>query len=107
MPGSTEPGIPVCAVATAPSPTARWPATPTCPARVTPLPIRLLPAMPTWPHSTVSEPMVTEWPTCTRLSSFEPRPMRVSPSAARSTAVSAPISTSSSITTVPTWGNFW
>ena len=50
---------------------------------------------------------VTEWPICTRLSSFVPRPMRVSPRAARSIAVRAPISTSSSTTTIPTCGIFW
>ena len=99
-------GIPVWAVAMAPSPTVRWPATPTCPASVTLLPIRVLPAMPTCPAITVSAPMRTEWPTWTRLSILVPRPTRVSPMEARSMATRAPISTSSSITTMPTCGIF-
>ena len=99
--------MPVWAVATTPAPIVRWPATPTWPASVTRSPSVVLPAMPTWPASTLSLPIATEWPICTRLSILLPRPMRVSCSAARSTAVSAPISTSSSITTMPTCGIFW
>ena len=105
-PGSTDAGMPVCAVAIAPSPIVRWPATPTWPARVTRLPTRVLPAIPTWPASTVSWPITTEWPTCTRLSILVPRPMRVSLMEARSMAARAPISTSSSTTTIPTCGIF-
>ena len=33
---------------------------------------------PTWPASTLSSPIVTEWPICTRLSILVPRPIRVS-----------------------------
>ena len=55
---------------------------------------------------TTRSPISQLWPTWTMLSSFVPRPMRVRPNAARSTHVWAPISTSSSITTVPTCGNF-
>ena len=51
--------------------------------------------------------MLTPCATCTRLSIFVPAPMRVSPTAGRSTAACAPISTSSSITTRPTCGIFW
>ena len=96
--------MPVLAVAIVPSPIVMWPTMPTWPARVTRLPIFVLPAMPTCAATIESAPMVTEWPTCTRLSSLVRGPMRVSPRAARSMAVSAPISTSSSITTMPTCG---
>ena len=84
-----------------------WPAMPTWPPSMTPEPMRALPATPTWAAMTVSWPTCTEWPICTRLSSLVPRPMRVSAVAERSMAVRAPISTSSSITTTPTWGILW
>ena len=51
-------------------------------------------------------PICTLWPTCTRLSIFVPRPMRVALNFARSMQTHEPISTSSSMTTVPICGTF-
>ena len=62
--------------------------------------------MPAWATMMVSDPITVLWPICTRLSIFVPRPMTVSPRVARSTVTLAPISTSSSTTTRPTWGIF-
>ena len=56
-------GIPVCAVATAPSPMVRWPATPTWPARMTFLPTWVEPERPTCEQSSVSAPTEEPWPT--------------------------------------------
>jgi hypothetical protein len=47
--------------------------------------------------------MVQLWPMWTRLSSFAPRPMRVSPMLARSMQVLAWSSASLSTTTLPDW----
>ena len=58
------------------------------------------------PASSTLRPTVTPWPICTRLSILVPALMRVSPTAGRSTVVLAPSSTSSSMTTVATWGIF-
>jgi hypothetical protein len=63
-----------------------------------------LPERPVCAAMTTSSPMRTLWPTWTRLSIFVPRQMRVSSSAPRSTVELAPISTSSSMTSRPTWG---
>ena len=86
---------------------------------VAPLPMVTLLGMPTWPHSVTPSSITTapamatcaqikqcgpinvSWPTCTWLSIFVPRPMRVSALTPRSMVQSAPISTSSSITTLP------
>ena len=62
--------------------------------------------MPTWATMMVFAPTTELWPICTRLSIFVPRPITVSPRVARSIAMLAPISTSSSTTTRPTWGIF-
>ena len=103
-PASTELGMPVCAVAMVPAPIVMWPATPTWPASVTLSSTFVLPAMPTWPASSTFFPIVTPCAICTRLSILLPAPTRVSPTAGRSIAELAPISTSSSITTPPTCG---
>ena len=66
-----------------------------------------LPAMPTWATRRVSSPTVTLWATWTRLSVLTPRWIHVLPNVARSMALSAPISTSSSIWTMPVWGILW
>ena len=86
-PGSTELGMPVCAVATTPLPMRRWPATPTWPASITSSSIVVLPAMPTCAASSTSRPSVTPCAICTRLSIFVPAPIRVSPTAGRSIVV--------------------
>ena len=52
--GGTSLGMPLCAVAMAPSPMVQWPATPTWPARMTFLPMVVEPARPTWAQSRVS-----------------------------------------------------
>ena len=81
--------------------------------------------MPTWPAMTAplptvrgagdagyamtritSSPMSQLWPTWTRLSIFVPRRMRVCLSAPRSMVELAPISTSSSMSSVPCCGNW-
>ena len=41
------------------------------------------PASPTWAQSRVFSPTEEPWPTCTRLSTFTPSPMRVAPTLAR------------------------
>jgi len=60
--------------------------------------------MPVWADDTVFSPICTLWPIWIRLSSFTPRRMTVESVLARSMQVLAPISTSSSITTLPSWG---
>src|SRR5260370_12171746 len=72
FPGATSPGMPLCAVAIAPSPTVQWPATPTWPARITFFPIVVDPASPTFAQSSVSPPTGDPSPTRTRLSTFTP-----------------------------------
>ena len=62
------------------------------------------PAMPTCDTRKQCFPTRTLWPICTRLSIFVPSPMTVSPSAARSIVVPAPISTSFSMRTMPICG---
>src|SRR5260370_25982677 len=47
FPGATSPGMPLCAVAIAPSPTVQCPATPTWPARITFFPLVVDPTTPT------------------------------------------------------------
>src|SRR3984885_9253871 len=79
---------------------------PTCPPSTTSFSITMLPESPVCAAITTFCPILQLWPMCTRLSIFVPRPMRVSSSAPRSIVVLAPISTSSSITNLPTWGNF-
>ena len=86
------------------SPITRWPATPDWPARVTRLPSLVLPAMPLWAARIESSPIRTLCATWTRLSIFVPRPITVVPREARSIVTFAPISTSSSILRLPTWG---
>ena len=102
----SETATPVFAPSITPSPTSRCPASPDCPPIITRFPIRALPAIPTWAAITVSRPISTLCPTWIRLSSLVPGPTRVTPSAARSIVVFAPISTSSPISTVPTCGIF-
>ena len=70
------------------------------------LPSLVLPEMPLWAAITVFSPMTTLWATWIRLSSLTPFLIRVSPSVARSMVVQAPISTSSSRTTIPICGIF-
>src|SRR5207302_417159 len=65
---------------------------------------RALPATNTAAAMATSSPICTLCAMWTRLSSLVPRPIRVTPSMARSTVVLAPISTSSSMTTRPIWG---
>src|SRR3954470_3481613 len=101
LPASTSLGMPLCAVATAPSPTLQCPATPTCPARITFLPTSVDPARPTCAHSSVFSPTDEPCPTCTRLSTFAPSPMRVSPTDARSMQALACTSTFDAMTTRP------
>src|SRR5579862_9172744 len=81
------------------SPTLQCPTTPTFPVRITRLPISVDPASPTCEQSSASSPTCDPCPTCTRLSTFTPRPSRVSPTLARSIQEFAWISTSSPITT--------
>src|ERR1035441_8882733 len=83
----------------APSPTLQCPTTPTCPVRIALLPISVDPASPTCAQRSTSSPTWDPCPTCTRLSTFTPRPIRVSPTLARSMQEFACTSTSSSITT--------
>ena len=83
------------------------PTTPTWPARVTLLPIFVLPAIPTCATITESSPISTLWAICTKLSIFVPLPITVSPNVALSIVTHAPISTSSSILTIPTCGILW
>src|SRR6266702_3652023 len=59
------------------------------------------PARPTCPQSIVSDPTCEAWPIKTRSSSLVPRPIRVSPTVARSTHAFACTSTSSSSTAGP------
>src|SRR5215218_3832091 len=70
-------------------------------------PIFTLPAMPTCATSSPCGPIFVPWPTATRSLNLVPRPMTVLPSVARSMEQLAPISTSSSITTLPTCGILW
>src|SRR6266571_6040519 len=100
-PAGTSLGIPLCAVAIAPSPILQCPATPTCPASITFFPTSVDPASPACAHNKLSSPTFDPCPTCTKLSIFAPREMRVSPTLARSMHALAWISTSSSITVGP------
>src|SRR5271170_465164 len=79
---------------------------PTCPPSTTSFSITMLPESPVCAAITTFCPSRQLCPMCTRLSIFVPRPIRVSSSAPRSIVVFAPISTSSSITSLPTCGNF-
>src|SRR5215471_7135282 len=99
-------GIPACAPAMAPSSSVQWSAIPTCPPTTTPLPRRELPEMPVCAAITLCSPISTLCATCTRLSIFTPVAIRVVSSDPRSIVVLQPISTSSPISTPPTWGNF-
>src|SRR5579883_1747223 len=103
-PGGTSRVTPLSAMITASSPIVRWSAIPDMPPMRTRCPIRTLPATKTAAAMATSSPTWTLWRMWTKLSSFVPRPIRVAPSVARSTVELAPISTSSPITTVPTWG---
>src|ERR1700722_12578599 len=100
--GSTPP----CPPSITPSPMRACSPMPTCPPSTTPFSITMLPESPVCAAITTSSPIWQLWPMWTRLSIFVPRPIRVSSSAPRSIVVLAPISTSSSITSFPTWGNF-
>ena len=64
------------------------------------------PETPTWAIKSAASPTWTLCATWTRLSILAPAPMRVAPKRPRSMATFAPISTSSSTTTVPHWGIF-
>ena len=86
------------------SPMVTWSAMPTCPARKQLCPTFEVPAMPVWAEETVFSPICTLWPIWIRLSSFTPRRMIVESVLARSMQVLAPISTSSSTTTLPSCG---
>ncbi len=104
-PGSRSCATPDWAPMRAPSPMERCPMIPTCPATTTPMPSLLDPETPDCATRRESGPTSTLWATMTRSSILTPRPMRVTPRAARSTQLLAPISTSSSTTTIPTCGN--
>ncbi|MBK7877967.1 MAG: hypothetical protein IPJ77_20005 [Planctomycetes bacterium] len=88
----------------APAPISMWPLTPACPARIARGPTRVEPAMPTCAIRSAPSPTTTLCAMCTRLSILTPRPMRVAPKRPRSIAAFAPISTSSSTTTLPHCG---
>src|SRR5216683_6828570 len=103
-PAGTSLGTPDLAVRMAPAPIVTWSATPTCPASMARLPTRDEPAMPTWETRITSSPTSQLCPICTRLSILVPRRTIVSPRVARSIAVLAPISTSSSMRRPPTCG---
>src|SRR5258707_220299 len=92
---------------TAPSPTVRWPALPTRAARTQPLPICVEPARPVSPQIMVFSPTREACPTRTKSSSLVPRPMRVSPTVARSTQELAWTSTSSSRMARPDCANLY
>ena len=68
-----------------PRPSRTWPVAPDCPAIITSSSSTVLPAMPTCAASSTLRPIFTPCATCTRLSIFVPAPMRVSPTAGRST----------------------
>ena len=72
------------------SPTVKWPAAPDCPPIVTRFPISTEPAIPTWATNMQSSPILVPWPTTTELLNLVPRPIRVTPSVARSIAQTAP-----------------
>src|SRR5574341_108391 len=103
-PGSRSCPTPDCALMTARSPMVRWPTMPDWPQQTTPIPSLVEPEIPTCDARIESGPISTLWAVWTGLSILAPRQMRVTPSVARSTQVLAPISTSSSITTIPTCG---
>ncbi|EAU64901.1 hypothetical protein STIAU_5450 [Stigmatella aurantiaca DW4/3-1] len=103
-PSSTSCATPDWAPTLARSPTRIWPTTPTCPASTTPVPTSAEPETPACAQMSVSGPIFTLWASCTRLSSFVPRPTTVSPMVALSMHVQAPTSTSSSMRTMPVWG---
>jgi PAS domain S-box-containing protein len=67
-------------------------------------PISVDPAIPTCDTIRQCLPIFTLCAICTRLSTFVPSPITVSPRAARSTVVPAPSSTSSSMRTIPICG---
>ena len=81
-----------------------WPRVPTCPPTLTWSPMTVEPAKPVNDASAQCLPIRQLCPICTRLSIFVPAPIRVLPVCARSTHVFAPISTSSSSTTLPICG---
>ena len=81
----------------------RCPAAPTWPPMRTKRPTCVLPERPTWAARALPSPIEQPCAIITRLSILAPRRMTVAPTAARSTVVLAPISTSSSSTTVPAW----
>ena len=95
------------AATVASSPISTCPVAPDCPPMRTFAPTAVLPAMPTCAAIAAFSPTRTLCATCTRLSSFAPAAMTVLPKRARSMVAFAPISTSSPISTVPTWGIFF
>jgi hypothetical protein len=74
---------------------------PTCPQIVTSSSIMQQPAMPVWLAIRHFLPMIVSCPTCIWLSNFEPSPIVVSPVTPLSIVQLAPISTLSSMTTLP------
>ncbi len=98
---STSRGRPDWAVTMTLSPTVRWPEEADWPAKMQLSPISVEPARPVWPQIMLLAPSLEAWPTRTRSSILVPRPMRVSPTVARSMQELAWISTSSSRTAGP------
>ena len=70
------------------------------------MPIFVDPDIPVWAATKQLSPISTLWATCIRLSSLAPFRIIVEPKVARSIVEFAPISTKSSIITLPTWGIF-
>src|SRR5437764_3619967 len=103
-PAATSRINPALAATRAPSPIVRWPAKPACPPAITKSPSLVLPEIPTCPARIQPRPSTTLCPICTRLSIIVPGPITVSCPEPRSIVVLAPISTSSPITTRPSWG---
>ena len=79
---------------------------PTCPPILQFSPILVDPAIPVWAAITVFFPISTLWATWIWLSSLTPWRMMVDPKVALSIVVPDPMSTLSSMTTLPVWGIF-
>ena len=100
---ATSRGRPLWAVTITLSPTVRWPEEADWPAKMQLSPILVEPARPVWPQIMLLAPSWEAWPTRTRSSILVPRPMRVSPTVARSMQELDWTSTSSSRTAGPDW----
>ena len=100
---ATSLGRPLWAVTITLSPTVKWPEEADWPAKMQLSPIFVEPARPVWPQIMLLAPSWEAWPTRTRSSILVPRPMRVSPTVARSMQELDWTSTSSSRTAGPDW----